>query len=111
MAEQPESQPETTSEAAETDCEVSLATSAQPRTSLRRMGRMIWRVLVAIVGSTVVLAGLGLSIPMIPGPGFVVILAGLAILATEFAGPRRLLRWLPRRIRQWREDRAKRRAR
>ncbi|HPD28960.1 MAG TPA: PGPGW domain-containing protein [Phycisphaerae bacterium] len=78
---------------------------------MRRIWRLIWRILVAIVGSAVVLAGIGLSIPLIPGPGFAVIIAGLAILATEFSGPRRLLRWLPRRIRQWKAERARRQAR
>lgn len=84
---------------------------AVPATRFRRTCRIIWRILVAIVGSAVVLAGIGLSIPLVPGPGFAVVIAGLAILATEFSGPRRLLRWLPRRFRQWREERAKRRAR
>ncbi|MGQ9650534.1 MAG: PGPGW domain-containing protein [Phycisphaerae bacterium] len=77
---------------------------------MRRTWRLIWRILVAIIGSAVVLAGIGLSIPMVPGPGFAVVIAGLAILATEFSGPRRLLRWLSRRIRQRREEKTKQRA-
>ncbi|MEW6158778.1 MAG: PGPGW domain-containing protein, partial [Verrucomicrobiota bacterium] len=43
------------------------------------------------IGGTVVLIGLALVI--LPGPAFVVIPAGLAILATEFAWARR---WLHR---------------
>ena len=48
------------------------------------------RVIVVIVGSTVLLAGIALLV--LPGPAFVVIPAGLAILATEFVWARRLLR-------------------
>jgi uncharacterized protein (TIGR02611 family) len=47
------------------------------------------RVAVLIIGSTVVLFGIALIV--LPGPAFVVIPAGLAILATEFAWARRWL--------------------
>ena len=48
------------------------------------------RVIVLVVGGTVVLAGLALIV--LPGPAIVVIPAGLAILATEFVWAKRLLR-------------------
>ncbi|MCE2392156.1 MAG: PGPGW domain-containing protein [Proteobacteria bacterium] len=48
------------------------------------------RLLVAVVGATVVLIGVALLV--LPGPAVLVIPAGLAILATEFAWARRLLR-------------------
>ncbi len=48
------------------------------------------KVVVAVVGVSVVL--LGLALLVLPGPAFVVIPAGLAILATEFVWARRLLR-------------------
>ncbi len=111
MTESQERQPEKNPQDDGVDCEEAVRAPAVNMTPLRRGWRIVWRVLVAIVGSLVILAGIGLSIPMVPGPGFAVILAGLAILATEFSGPRRLLRWLPRRIRQWKADRARRRAR
>lgn len=38
-----------------------------------------------------ILIGLVLSIPFVPGPGFVFIAAGIAILATEFHWARRLI--------------------
>lgn len=47
------------------------------------------RIVVAIVGFTVLLVGLALTV--LPGPAFVVIPAGLAILALEFAWARRWL--------------------
>jgi hypothetical protein len=50
------------------------------------------RVVTAIVGMTVLLFGIALIV--LPGPAFVVIPIGLAILATEFAWARRWLRIL-----------------
>jgi uncharacterized protein (TIGR02611 family) len=48
---------------------------------------------VGIAGFGLVIAGLILSLPLVPGPGFLVIIAGLAILATEFEWAER---WLHR---------------
>lgn len=48
------------------------------------------QVVVAVIGGTVVLFGIVLL--FLPGPAFVVIPAGLAILATEFAWARRMLK-------------------
>lgn len=54
----------------------------------------IWarRFVVAVIGGTVVL--LGIAMIVLPGPAFVVIPAGLAILGIEFAFARRWLRHL-----------------
>jgi len=48
------------------------------------------RVAITIAGFVVLLAGLAMLV--LPGPGIVVILAGLAILATEYVWAQRLLR-------------------
>jgi len=48
------------------------------------------RLIVAVVGGTVLLIGLALLV--LPGPAFLVIPLGLGILATEFVWARRLLR-------------------
>ncbi len=47
------------------------------------------KLLVAVIGGTVVLFGLALIV--LPGPAVVVVPVGLAILATEFAWARRLI--------------------
>jgi tellurite resistance protein TerC len=47
------------------------------------------RLIVLVVGGTLLLIGLALTV--LPGPAFVVIPIGLAILATEFVWARRLL--------------------
>ena len=48
------------------------------------------KTIVAVIGSTVVLFGLALII--LPGPAVLVVPLGLALLATEFAWARRLIR-------------------
>lgn len=63
-----------------------LPTSILNRAAVRH-GR---RVIVALVGGTVL--ALGFALLLLPGPAFIVIPAGLAILAVEFAWARRWLR-------------------
>jgi uncharacterized protein (TIGR02611 family) len=48
------------------------------------------RVIVSVVGATVLLIGIALLV--LPGPAFIVIPLGLAILATEYAWARRWLK-------------------
>ena len=48
------------------------------------------KLIVAVIGITVVLFGLALLV--LPGPAMLVVPLGLAILATEFAWARRLIR-------------------
>ena len=47
------------------------------------------RIIVFLIGSTVLLAGVLMLV--LPGPGILVIIVGLAILATEFVWAERLL--------------------
>ena len=49
--------------------------------------KIVKRVIVSVVGVTVLLIGIALLV--LPGPAFVVIPVGLAILATEYASARR----------------------
>lgn len=58
--------------------------------------RQARRLVIAIVGGTVLLIGVAMLV--LPGPAFVVIPAGLAILATEFVWARRLLRSVQDRL-------------
>lgn len=51
---------------------------------------------VLLVGGTVL--AFGLALVVLPGPAFLVIPAGLAILATEFLWARRLLRYAKERV-------------
>jgi hypothetical protein len=51
--------------------------------------KQVRRVIIAVIGGTVLLIGFALVV--LPGPAFVVVPAGLAILATEFEWARRWL--------------------
>ncbi len=61
--------------------------------------RQARRVVVAVVGFTVVAIGLVLMVT--PGPAFIVIPVGLAILATEFLWARRLLGRFKKEAKKW----------
>ena len=52
--------------------------------------RRIKRIVIAVIGFTVLLIGIAMIV--LPGPAIVVIPSGLAILATEFVWARRLLK-------------------
>ncbi len=54
----------------------------------RRVLRLARRIAVAVAGGVVVIAGLVLSVPLVPGPGIALILLGLGILSLEFQRPR-----------------------
>jgi hypothetical protein len=56
----------------------------------RFIGRNSKRVAITIAGFVVVLAGVAMLV--LPGPGLLVIIAGLAILATEYVWAQRLLK-------------------
>jgi tellurite resistance protein TerC len=64
--------------------------------------RLARRIFISLVGGTVLLVGLAMAI--LPGPAFIVIPLGIAILASEFVWARRILKWIMRRIegvRRW----------
>ena len=60
-----------------------------PAEWFRWIGRNAKRIAVFIAGVAVVVAGVAMLV--LPGPGLVVIILGLAILATEFAWAERAL--------------------
>jgi Putative transmembrane protein (PGPGW) len=52
--------------------------------------KIVRRVIVSVVGATILLIGIALLV--LPGPAFIVIPVGLAVLATEYAWARRWLK-------------------
>ncbi len=50
-----------------------------------------YRVGFAVVGFLVVIAGIVLSLPLVPGPGLLLVAIGLGMLALEFVWAERLL--------------------
>lgn len=74
--------------------------------------RVSYRVLIAVLGALVITIGL-ILVPL-PGPGWLIVFGGLAILATEFAWARRVARWLKRQLDRfwawWKARRARKHA-
>jgi uncharacterized protein (TIGR02611 family) len=62
-------------------------------------GQQVWRAGVAVAGLIVVIVGIVLLAA--PGPGWLVIFAGLGIWATEFIWARSLLRRVRRTVGSW----------
>ena len=71
------------------------------RVAARRSIDHAYRVGVGIVGALVVAVGL-VTIPL-PGPGWLTVIAGLFVLATEFMWAERLLEYTKRRVSAWTE--------
>ena len=73
----------------------------QWRESLRRWPHAygLYRIAVGVLGGAIVIGGLGL-IPL-PGPGWLIVFLGLAVLATEFEWARRLDRYARERVGAW----------
>ncbi len=69
------------------------------RLAARRPLDHAYRVLVGIVGGLIVAVGLA-TIPL-PGPGWLTVIAGLFVLASEFTWAERLLDYTKRNVRAW----------
>ena len=65
----------------------------------RRSVNHCYRVVVGIIGGLIVAVGLA-TIPL-PGPGWLTVIAGLFILATEFAWAERLLEFTKKHVKRW----------
>ena len=64
-----------------------------------RTGRLTLQLVVGIFGAVVV--ALGIVLIPFPGPGWLIVLAGLAILAVEFVWAQRLLGFTRGRLESW----------
>lgn len=69
------------------------------RVRATRTGRITLKVIIALIGGIVVTVGI-ILIPF-PGPGWLIVVAGLAIWAVEFVWARRLLQFTRARLEWW----------
>ncbi|MFV0130821.1 TIGR02611 family protein [Streptomyces sp. HMX112] len=76
--------------------EPALGSRAPDFIKARRTLHLSWQVGVFVVGLAVVAAGV--SMLVLPGPGWVVIFGGMAIWATEFVWAQLVLRWTKRKV-------------
>ncbi len=58
-----------------------------------------YRVIVAVIGTAIVIMGLA-AVPL-PGPGWLVVFIGLGVLASEFAWAARLLEYAKKKVAAW----------
>jgi uncharacterized protein (TIGR02611 family) len=73
--------------------------AVRTRARATRAGRIAWRVGVTVAGVAVIAVGIVL-LPL-PGPGWLIIFAGLGILSTEYVWAKRLLGWVRAQVRRW----------
>jgi uncharacterized protein (TIGR02611 family) len=66
-----------------------------------RTGALTLKIVVGVIGTAIVIAGL-IMVPF-PGPGWLVVFFGLAVLATEFHWARKLLEFGKRMLHAWTE--------
>ncbi|HJA39396.1 MAG TPA: TIGR02611 family protein [Candidatus Brevibacterium intestinigallinarum] len=59
----------------------------------------VYRATIGALGALIIVVGL-ILVPL-PGPGWLIVLTGVAIIASEFAFARRLLRFAQARLRAW----------
>jgi uncharacterized protein (TIGR02611 family) len=86
---------------------------SEPRPAIRKLRErkerhkqrgLLYRAAVVVLGVIVMLAGLLLALPGVPGPGLVLIAVGLGILALEFDPAERLLERILDRVESAREQ-------
>ena len=65
----------------------------------RRSVNHCYRVVVGIIGGLIV--AVGLATIQLPGPGWLTVIAGLFVLATEFAWAERLLEFTKKHVKRW----------
>jgi uncharacterized protein (TIGR02611 family) len=73
--------------------------SVRARVRASPAGRIAWRVGVSVAGVAIIVVGIVL-LPL-PGPGWLIIFAGLGLLATEYEWAARLLRYARRTLSRW----------
>ena len=74
-------------------------TSVRERVRSTPGGRLAWRIGVTLIGAVLIVGGIVL-LPL-PGPGWLIIFAGLGVLATEFEWAARLLRFARAKVSAW----------
>ncbi|MBO4259190.1 TIGR02611 family protein [Streptomyces griseorubiginosus] len=86
----------TQADEAKPDSEQGLGSRAPGFIKRSRALHLSWQVGVFVVGLAIV--GAGIVMLPLPGPGWVVIFAGMAVWATEFVWAQLVLRWTKRKV-------------
>jgi uncharacterized protein (TIGR02611 family) len=70
------------------------------RRDRHRQRSRVYRIVFGVAGFVVLLGGIVLSLPFVPGPGLLLVAIGLGMLALEFAWAERLLERIVDRLEQ-----------
>jgi uncharacterized protein (TIGR02611 family) len=62
-------------------------------------GWLAWRIGVTVIGVAIIVGGI-ILLPL-PGPGWLIIFAGLGVLSTEYEWAKRLLRFARAQVSRW----------
>ena len=83
------------------DADGPLSRFGQWREKIRQKPRAyrLYRIAVGVLGGAIIVGGLAL-IPL-PGPGWVIVFVGLAVLASEFEWAKRLERFVRDKVKAW----------
>jgi uncharacterized protein (TIGR02611 family) len=73
--------------------------AARDRIKRTRSGALTYRIAITLLGVAIIVVGI-ILLPL-PGPGWLIIFAGLGVLATEFEWASRLLRYARDQVRRW----------
>ncbi len=69
------------------------------RIRANRVGRVILKIVITVFGTSLIL--LGLFLVPLPGPGWLIVLGGFAVLALEYRWARRIMRFLKGYLDRW----------
>ena len=61
---------------------------------IRSTGYLLWRLLRIITGFALLIAGIILSVPLVPGPGLLLVILALGILSRDFHWAERIRLYL-----------------
>ena len=67
---------------------------------IRSTGYLLWRILRITTGFVLLIAGIILSVPLIPGPGLLLVVLALGVLSRDFHWAKRIRLYLQKK---WRE--------
>jgi uncharacterized protein (TIGR02611 family) len=75
--------------------------ATRDRIKRTRGGALTYRIVITVLGLAIIVVGI-ILLPL-PGPGWLIIFAGLAVLASEFEWAARLLRYARDQVSRWTE--------
>lgn len=67
---------------------------------MANLSNKIYKVFIAVFGGIAVLIGLILSLPLVPGPGILLVFLGITLLSTQYDWARKWRDWLKAKLKR-----------